>query len=127
MLGNNSAGARSLGYGKTVDHVRSVDVVLADGATARFGPVTETELDQLCARGDRIGTIYRTVRDTVAEHRTAIETHFPRILRRVSGYNLDELVPGLPVRPRGWRDEPWEFNLAKLIVGSEGTLAVLTG
>src|SRR5208283_1712242 len=45
--------------------------------------------------------------------------------RRVSGYNLDEFVPGLPVRAAGWHHEPWKFNLAKLIVGSEGTLAVV--
>ena len=67
------------------------------------------------------------VRDTVAEHAQAVRERFPRILRRVSGYNLDEFVPGLPVRPAGWRDEPWQFNLAKLIVGSEGTLAVAAG
>ena len=64
---------------------------------------------------------------TVAAHREAIAAQFPQILRRVSGYNLDEFVPGLPVRPVGWREEPWQFNLARLIVGSEGTLAVVAG
>src|SRR5262249_9964164 len=53
--------------------------------------------------------------------------HFPHILRRVSGYNLDEFIPGLPVRPAGWREEPWAFNLARLIAGSEGTLAIVSG
>ncbi|MBX6313267.1 MAG: FAD-dependent oxidoreductase, partial [Isosphaeraceae bacterium] len=108
MIGNNSAGARSLRYGKTVDHVHSVDVLLADGTLATFGPVTPEELQTLCARGDRIGHIYRTVRDTVAAHREAIIARFPRILRRVSGYNLDEFIPGLPVRPAGWPEEPWQ-------------------
>jgi FAD/FMN-containing dehydrogenase/Fe-S oxidoreductase len=124
MIGNNSAGARSLRYGKTVDHVHSVDVILADGTTATLGPVSEAELEQLTSRDDVIGRIHRVVRDTVAEHTPAIRARFPHILRRVSGYNLDEFVPGLPVRPVGWHDEPWQFNLAKLIVGSEGTLAV---
>ena len=62
----------------------------------------------------------------MAAHRQAIIDRFPHILRRVSGYNLDEFVPGLPVRPVGWVDEPWRFNLARLIVGSEGSLAVVT-
>jgi FAD/FMN-containing dehydrogenase/Fe-S oxidoreductase len=127
MIGNNSAGARSLRYGKTVDHVHSVDVVLADGTPARLGPLSDAELAATCRRDDRVGTIHRAVRDTVAAHRQAIVARFPHILRRVSGYNLDEFIPGLPVRPVGWKDEPWAFNLARLIVGSEGTLAVVAG
>jgi FAD/FMN-containing dehydrogenase/Fe-S oxidoreductase len=124
MIGNNSAGARSLRYGKTVDHVRAVEAVLADGTAVTLGPVAEGQLDALCARSDPVGVVHRVVRDTVAAHSQAIRDRFPHILRRVSGYNLDEFVPGLPVRPAGWCDEPWQFNLARLIVGSEGTLAV---
>jgi FAD/FMN-containing dehydrogenase/Fe-S oxidoreductase len=124
MIGNNSAGARSLRYGKTVDHVRSLEVVLADGTTATLGPVSEEELEGVCARGDSIGAIHRLVRETVTRAEQAIRDRFPRILRRVSGYNLDEFVPGLPIRPSGFVEEPWRFNLSRLIVGSEGTLAV---
>src|SRR3954452_14945532 len=86
MIGNNSAGARSLRYGKTVDHVRSVDVVLADGTAAMLGPVAADDLDAVCARPDRVGEVHRVVRDLVARHRDAIAAKFPRILRRVSGY-----------------------------------------
>src|SRR6185312_9977351 len=64
MIGNNSAGARSLRYGKTVDHVQSLDVVLGDGTTTTFGPLSETELEAVCRRGDRVGLVHRTVRDT---------------------------------------------------------------
>ncbi len=125
MIGNNSAGARSLRYGKTVDHVHSLDVILDDGTTATFGPVAPDRLDAVCSGPDRVSGLHRAVRDVVASHRAAIVEHYPRILRRVSGYNLDEFVPGLPVRPVGWPDEPWAFNLARLIVGSEGTLGVV--
>lgn len=121
MIGNNSAGARSLKYGKTADHVVGLDVVLNDGAMAHFGPESP---ESAAARPGRAGAIARAVRETVARHERAIREHFPRILRRVSGYNLDEFIPGLPVRPDGWPEEPWAFNLAKLVVGSEGTLAV---
>jgi FAD/FMN-containing dehydrogenase/Fe-S oxidoreductase len=126
MIGNNSAGARSLRYGKTVDHVRAVDVVLADGTLVKVGPLADEELGSICQRDDVLGRIHRAVRDTVADHRQAIIERFPHILRRVSGYNLDEFVPGLPVRPVGWIDEPWRFNLARLIVGAEGSLGVVT-
>jgi FAD/FMN-containing dehydrogenase/Fe-S oxidoreductase len=127
MIGNNSAGARSLRYGKVVDHVRSLDVVLDDGTVATLGPLSPSELDAICQLKSRVGTIHKGVREIVARHHDAIQTKFPHILRRVSGYNLDEFIPGLPMRPVGWPDDGFEFNLARLLVGSEGSLAVITG
>ena len=125
MIGNNSAGARSLRYGKVVDHVVSLDVVLSDGTPARLGPVEPEELDGLRKRDDLLGSIYRTTTAIKLKYEDEIRRRFPKILRRVSGYNLDELIPGLPVRAEGWVDDPWKLNLARLIVGSEGTLAVV--
>ena len=94
----------------------------------RSGPSRTTELDAICRRDDRVGRVHRDgPRHRGRAPRRRSSTRFPHILRRVSGYNLDEFVPGLPVRPVGWVDEPWQFNLARLIVGSEGTLAVVTG
>jgi len=106
MIGNNSAGARSLRYGKTVDHVRAVDVVMSDGTEETLGPVEPGELDAVCERPDIVGRVHRVVRDEIAAHSGAIVERFPKILRRVSGYNLDEFVPGLPVRAEGGSTSP---------------------
>jgi FAD/FMN-containing dehydrogenase/Fe-S oxidoreductase len=102
MIANNSSGARSVLYGKTIDHVIELEVVLADGSVARLGT------------GGDVPECFRTALSLAAEHANEIDRRFPKVLRRVGGYNLDEFVPGR---------EP--FNLAKMIVGSEGTLAVI--
>ncbi len=113
MIGNNSAGARSLIYGKTVDNVLEVRAILADGSEAVFGPVWRQNLESK-TKGDSLeAQIYRAAVSLGKEYRSEIEQHYPRIPRRVSGYNLDELL------------DPDELNLAKLIVGSEGTLATV--
>jgi FAD/FMN-containing dehydrogenase/Fe-S oxidoreductase len=117
MIGNNSAGARSIVYGKTIDHVRRLAVVLSDGSRADFGPVTAAEWDGKALPRTLEGEIYRGVRQTVRDNAEEIDRRFPRILRRVSGYNLDYLVESPRVATRG---------LHQLVIGGEGTLAVVT-
>ena len=114
MMANNSSGARSIVYGKTIDHVLEQDVVLSDGSVARFGPMTPGDLQALAAADTLEGRCYRVVRDLARTHREEIERRFPKVLRRVGGYNLDEFTH--PDRP---------INLAKLMVGSEGTLGIV--
>jgi len=112
MIANNSSGTHSLVYGKTIDHVLEMRAVLADGQTVELRSLSEPELEAKCRQTDREGESYRTVRRLATEHAAEIERRYPRILRRVGGYNLDRFTAGQP------------FNLAHLLVGSEGTLAV---
>ena len=115
MIANNSSGARSVLYGKTIDHVLELKVVLADGSTAHFRPLDAAALDAACAGATREAACCRAVRETAARCRAEIDRRFPKVLRRVGGYNLDEFV-----------DAAKPFNLSKIVVGSEGTLALVT-
>jgi FAD/FMN-containing dehydrogenase/Fe-S oxidoreductase len=114
MMANNSSGARSVLYGKTIDHVLEQEVVLSDGTVARFGPLGQAELRSAMATNTLESQCYRVVRQLAETHRDEIDRRFPKVLRRVGGYNLDEFTRS---------DRP--FNLARLMVGSEGTLGVV--
>lgn len=113
MIGNNSCGVHGLLGGKTVDNIESLDIILYDGTRMTVGPTPEAELVELIAGGGRIGEIYSALGGLRDAYGTLIRERFPRIPRRVSGYNLDELLP-----ENG-------FNVARALVGSEGTCATI--
>ena len=113
-LGNNSCGAHSIMWGKTVDNVESLDVVLSNGDRAHFGALDGAQLEARM-RGENLESdIYRKVFGIGEAHRNEILARYPKIQRRVSGYNLDEFVGGS------------DFNMARFVVGSEGTLVTIT-
>ena len=114
MIGNNSCGVHSVMSGRTADNVLELDVLTYDGLRLRVGPTNDEQLQQIIAEGGRRGDIYRRLDELRRRYATLIRQRFPQMPRRVSGYNLDELLP-----ENG-------FNVARALVGSEGTcVAVL--
>ena len=112
MTGNNSSGSRSVIYGKTVDHVLEVDTILSDGSWVSFAPLLPEGLKVKLRDGGLEGHIYREVLQIAQKNKAEILRRYPKIMRRVAGYNLDEMIKS---------NTP---NLASLLVGSEGTLAI---
>jgi FAD/FMN-containing dehydrogenase/Fe-S oxidoreductase len=114
MIGNNSCGVHSVMAGRTADNVRELDVLTYDGLRLRVGATSDEQLQQIIAAGGRRAEIYRALDSLRQRYADLIRARYPRIPRRVSGYNLDELLP-----ENG-------FNVARALVGSEGTcVAVL--
>ncbi|GJD79259.1 hypothetical protein NBEOAGPD_2483 [Methylobacterium gregans] len=111
MAGNNSCGARSLRYGKMSDNVLSVEALFHDGEPFAFA-LTGSEDDGVTGSG-RAADLARRMLALAESHRDEIERIYPKVQRRVGGYNLDSLIEARP-------------NLAHLLVGSEGTLAATT-
>jgi FAD/FMN-containing dehydrogenase/Fe-S oxidoreductase len=114
MIANNSAGTHSIVYGKTVDQVVALRAILADGNEVEFKELVPAEYEQKCAQHNLEGQIYRETRRLVEENAEEIRLRFPKVMRRAGGYNLDLLLG----------QENW--NLAKIVTGSEGTLAFVT-
>jgi FAD/FMN-containing dehydrogenase/Fe-S oxidoreductase len=119
-IGNNSTGAHSVRYGITDAYVEEVEVVLADGSRlhAREVVLDSPEWDAIVAKGDREARIYRTVRRVVEENADEIDARYPELKRCVSGYNLQKVVTET-------EDGERAINLAKLLVGAEGTLGIV--
>src|SRR5215471_261381 len=113
MLGNNSGGSHSIAYGLTVEHVIELTALLADGSRVVFGEVTPEAFRAKMRASGLEGQIYREVARIRDQYAGEIRQRYPRHWRRVCGYNLDELV----------KDRP--LNMARLVVGSEGTLLTI--
>lgn len=116
IVSNNAGGERTLRYGKTERYVESVDVVLSDGSQATFSPLTGAELEEKKKLSTFEGSIYREMDALLSENAALIEAHRPKVSKNSAGYALWSV-----------RDEATDtFNLAKLICGSQGTLALWT-
>ena len=112
MIGNNSCGAHSVMSGKTVENVEALEVLTYDGAQFWTGPTSDAQYESIVAAGGRQGEIYQALRALRDQYSDLIRGRFPTIKRRVSGYNLDQLLP-----ENG-------FNVARALVGTEGTCAL---
>jgi FAD/FMN-containing dehydrogenase/Fe-S oxidoreductase len=119
MLGNNSCGVHSVlaefygGGARTSDNVHELEVLLYDGTILRVGKTSEEELEAIIAESDRRADIYRQLRELRDRYATLVRQRFPKIPRRVSGYNLDELLPEK------------NFHVARALVGTESTCAII--
>lgn len=109
MIGNNSCGPHSMLAGKTVENVIELEILTSDGESFWVGPTSEEELAKIIAADDRRSEIYQQLKSLRDEYANDIREKYPNIKRRVSGYNLDQLLP-----ENG-------FNVARALVGSEGT------
>jgi len=123
MIGNNSCGSFSIKYGTTRDHVWEIETVLSDGSTATFKPLNAEELEHKKSLDTLEGHIYRGMIKLIGENREQILEAYPHpeIIRRNTGYALDRLCGMQP-----FNNDGRPFNLAELLCGSEGTLAITT-
>ncbi|PYV79328.1 MAG: FAD-binding oxidoreductase, partial [Acidobacteria bacterium] len=115
MLGDNSCGVHAQMAGKAAENVLSMDILLYDGTQMTVGSMNDLELEQEISEGGRAGNIYAQLKNLRARYAHLIRERYPRIPRRVSGYNLDQLLPG----------EDGRFNIARALVGSESTCVTI--
>jgi FAD/FMN-containing dehydrogenase/Fe-S oxidoreductase len=132
MLGNNATGSHSIRFGMSADHLAEADVVLSDGNRAQFRSMDLEGASRLGSGNSLEASIYRTAVDLRETAGPSIRRAWPHTWRRASGYSLNYLVGHTPGQPSGWYrpDRPYlsseGLNLAPLLCGSEGTLAVIT-
>ncbi len=113
MIGNNSCGIHSVLAGKTVDNVIELEIITYDGLRTRVGETSEAEYQKIISEGGRKADIYKRLRSLRDNYAEKIRKRFPDIPRRVSGYNLDDLLPEK------------NFNVARALVGTESTCVVV--
>jgi FAD/FMN-containing dehydrogenase/Fe-S oxidoreductase len=113
MIGNNSCGVHTVMGGKTVDNIRDLEILTYDGLQMHVGPTGDAELERIISEGGRRGEIYARLQQLRDRYADEVRRRYPKIPRRVSGYNLDELLP-----ERG-------FNVARALVGSESTCVLV--
>src|SRR4030043_2341271 len=138
-IGNNAAGAHSILYGMTADHIHSAEVVLSDGSITTFKPVTMEAAHQIADGAINPTTstiekgIYQAALKIQRDYLDEIKKNWPQTWRRASGYNLNYLIPWSPTHPPQWDMKqlpyppvlPNTINLAQLLAGSEGTLGII--
>ena len=117
MISNDAAGQGSLKYGRTSSHIKDVTVVLADGTMTTFGPVSGDKLKECLEKEGLEGDIYRKCYALLKDNRKQVEKIFPKLNRFMTGYDLDH----------SYDPKTDTLNLARLICGAEGTLAVICG
>jgi FAD/FMN-containing dehydrogenase/Fe-S oxidoreductase len=115
MIGNNSCGAHAQMSGRTSENIEEMEILLYDGTRMTVGWMNEAEMDHLIAQGGRTGDIYRYLKSLRERYGQLVRERYPKIPRRISGYNLDQLLP----------DKDGRFNIARALVGSEGTLVTV--
>ncbi len=128
VIANNATGAHSILYGMAADHLLSSEVVLADGSLATLGEVRD---DERPSGQSRMAQLHGAALDIRREYADVIKAHWPKTWRNSAGYRLNYLLPWSAAQPPRWSGEHYPpatlstFNLASLLAGSEGTLAVI--
>ena len=113
MIANNSSGTKSIRYGKTVDHIQSITLLTIDGDILELSAYDAEDLQQLREQGNKEYDFYAKIQTLIKDNEQEITSKFPKVMRRASGYLLDELL------------DKTNFNLSKLISASEGTLGII--
>jgi FAD/FMN-containing dehydrogenase/Fe-S oxidoreductase len=134
MMGNNSTGAHSIQFGMTADHILSVDTLLSDGSKVSLGMTSLDDAHRLADQDNSLGALFGAALHIRQTYESEIKSAWPQVWRRASGYSLNYLTGWSATQPPQWHGTPYgeiyppvtpdHMNMAGMLVGSEGTLAV---